>query len=217
MTLHAADDRAQRDRDGATRRCADDRRSAAGRMCSSPTQACAGVVVRLHGGDVRASDAALIRVDAGRHHQRARALDGQPRYRRPRGMGRYSGNAWRRSVRERALPRPLDQRVDRAGHGSSTTAAWSPTFLPRTWSLPTTTADCIGRARSCCRRISAVVAGDPVALRAMARDSLAFRKRTQPLESPSAGCIFQNPEPSIDDPCPTAFRLRLARWSIARG
>ena len=36
--------------------------------------------------------------------------------------------------------------------------------------------------------------GDPVALRAVARESLAFRKSTQPLESPSAGCVFMNPD-----------------------
>ena len=29
-------------------------------------------------------------------------------------------------------------------------------------------------------------------------ESLAFGKRTQPLDSPSAGCIFQNPEPGRD-------------------
>jgi len=40
--------------------------------------------------------------------------------------------------------------------------------------------------------------GEPAALRAAARKSLAFRKGTQPLESPSAGCIFQNPEPGRD-------------------
>jgi UDP-N-acetylmuramate dehydrogenase len=40
--------------------------------------------------------------------------------------------------------------------------------------------------------------GDPVAMRQRARESLAFRKRTQPLESPSAGCIFRNPEPGVD-------------------
>ena len=40
--------------------------------------------------------------------------------------------------------------------------------------------------------------GDPAALRAVARESLAFRKRTQPLESPSAGCIFMNPDPVRD-------------------
>jgi UDP-N-acetylmuramate dehydrogenase len=40
--------------------------------------------------------------------------------------------------------------------------------------------------------------GDPDVLRAVARQSLAFRKRTQPLESASAGCIFQNPDPTRD-------------------
>jgi UDP-N-acetylmuramate dehydrogenase len=43
-----------------------------------------------------------------------------------------------------------------------------------------------------------VAAGVPDRLRAVARDSLAYRKRTQPLASPSAGCIFQNPDPSRD-------------------
>jgi UDP-N-acetylmuramate dehydrogenase len=45
--------------------------------------------------------------------------------------------------------------------------------------------------------------GDPDALRAIARESLAYRKRTQPLETPSAGCIFQNPSPL--DPVPAGI------------
>jgi UDP-N-acetylmuramate dehydrogenase len=40
--------------------------------------------------------------------------------------------------------------------------------------------------------------GDPTALRAIARQSLAYRKRTQPLDTPSAGCVFQNPDPARD-------------------
>src|SRR6185436_8652283 len=40
--------------------------------------------------------------------------------------------------------------------------------------------------------------GDTPALRAVARESLAYRKRTQPLEAASAGCIFQNPNPAAD-------------------
>lgn len=40
--------------------------------------------------------------------------------------------------------------------------------------------------------------GDPAALRRIARESLAFRKRTQPLDTPSAGCVFQNPQPGRD-------------------
>jgi UDP-N-acetylmuramate dehydrogenase len=43
-----------------------------------------------------------------------------------------------------------------------------------------------------------VTSGDAAALRATARESLAFRKRTQPLDSRSAGCIFQNPQPGRD-------------------
>jgi UDP-N-acetylmuramate dehydrogenase len=39
---------------------------------------------------------------------------------------------------------------------------------------------------------------DPGVLRETARRSLAHRKRTQPLDTPSAGCIFQNPDPAVD-------------------
>ena len=39
-----------------------------------------------------------------------------------------------------------------------------------------------------------VSAGEPSVLRDVSRQSLAFRKRTQPLETPSAGCIFRNPD-----------------------
>jgi UDP-N-acetylmuramate dehydrogenase len=44
-----------------------------------------------------------------------------------------------------------------------------------------------------------VSTGDPSALRDVARQSLAYRKKTQPLETPSAGCIFQNPD-AVDVP-----------------
>jgi UDP-N-acetylmuramate dehydrogenase len=43
-----------------------------------------------------------------------------------------------------------------------------------------------------------VTSGDIDALRSAARASLAYRKRTQPLDSPSAGCVFRNPEPERD-------------------
>jgi UDP-N-acetylmuramate dehydrogenase len=39
---------------------------------------------------------------------------------------------------------------------------------------------------------------DPSALRAVARASLAYRKQTQPLAQPSAGCVFRNPDPERD-------------------
>jgi UDP-N-acetylmuramate dehydrogenase len=42
--------------------------------------------------------------------------------------------------------------------------------------------------------VFSVATGDPAALREIARQSLAYRKKTQPLDTPSAGCIFQNPD-----------------------
>lgn len=42
----------------------------------------------------------------------------------------------------------------------------------------------------------AVEPGSVAALRAEARSSLRFRKRTQPLDAPSAGCVFRNPDPA---------------------
>jgi UDP-N-acetylmuramate dehydrogenase len=47
--------------------------------------------------------------------------------------------------------------------------------------------------------------GRPDDLRATARASLAHRKRTQPLDTPSAGCIFQNPDPSQGDVVPAGI------------
>lgn len=44
----------------------------------------------------------------------------------------------------------------------------------------------------------AVTHGEPETLRRTARASLAHRKRTQPLHLPSAGCVFQNPQPAFD-------------------
>ena len=58
--------------------------------------------------------------------------------------------------------------------------------------------------------------GDPPALRAVARTSLAFRKRTQPLDTPSAGCIFKIPSPDAM-PCLTVSHGRRAPSSIAPG
>lgn len=43
-----------------------------------------------------------------------------------------------------------------------------------------------------------VAAGEPGLLRETARASLAHRKLTQPLALPSAGCLFQNPDPGRD-------------------
>ena len=68
----------------------------------------------------------------------------------------------------------------------------------RRWSSATTTAGCSARGEIVVSADFRVGRGEPEALRAVARESLAFRKRTQPLASPSAGCIFQNPDPARD-------------------
>jgi UDP-N-acetylmuramate dehydrogenase len=41
-------------------------------------------------------------------------------------------------------------------------------------------------------------AGDRDRLRRMALDAMARRKKTQPLDAVSAGCVFQNPDPALD-------------------
>jgi len=66
-----------------------------------------------------------------------------------------------------------------------------------------------------------VSAGDPAALRDIARQSLAYRKKTQPLETPSAGCIFQNPDgldvPSGIPPSAGALVDRAGLKGASRG
>lgn len=52
-----------------------------------------------------------------------------------------------------------------------------------------------GRGRVLLSADFGVQPGDPAVLRRRARASLAFRKRTQPLAVPSAGCAFRNPDP----------------------
>lgn len=52
-----------------------------------------------------------------------------------------------------------------------------------------------GRGRVLLSADFGVQGEDPAVLRRRARESLAFRKRTQPLALPSAGCAFRNPDP----------------------
>jgi UDP-N-acetylmuramate dehydrogenase len=66
-----------------------------------------------------------------------------------------------------------------------------------------------------------VGSGAPERLRAVARDSLAYRKQTQPLALPSAGCIFQNPDPAreqvpADIPCSAGALVDRAGLKGAR-
>jgi len=153
-----------------------------------------GLVVRVHGGDVRQIDASVIRADAGI------TINGLVRWTVNRGLagieawagtpgtvgGAVYGNAHFRgrlieelivAVRLVTLD-GIMQDVSRA----DMEFAYDYSRLHRTREIVVSVD-------------FSVSAGEPSALRATARESLAFRKRTQPLESPSAGCIFQNPDP----------------------
>lgn len=156
-----------------------------------------GIVIRVHGGDVRALDASTVRADAGV------TINGLARWTINRGIagleawagtpgtvgGAVHGNAHfkGRLISELIVSVSL---VTPAGSIEDVSAnrmefGYDFSRLHRTHEI-VVSADF---------RVSS---GDPAALRATARESLAFRKRTQPLESASAGCIFQNPDPARD-------------------
>ena len=154
-----------------------------------------GLVVRVHGGGVRMAGASTLRADAGV------TINGLVRWTITRGLagletwagtpgtvgGAVYGNAHfqGRLVSELITAVTL---VDREGHVSEVPAA--DLGFSYDYSRLHATREIV---------ISAdfrTQPGDPVALRTAARESLAFRKRTQPLEKASAGCIFQNPDPS---------------------
>jgi len=156
-----------------------------------------GIVVRVHGGNVCAIDASTVRADAGV------TINGLVRWTLGRGVagleawagtpgtvgGAVFGNA---HFRGRLISELLDRVTLVTSDGviadvpvGDMEFGYDYSRLHRTYEIV----------------VSAdfhVSSGDPSALRAMARESLAFRKRTQPLESASAGCIFQNPDPARD-------------------
>lgn len=156
-----------------------------------------GLVLRVHGGEAAAVDDRTIRADAGI------TINGLVRWTINRGIagleawagtpgtvgGAIHGNA---HFRGRLIGELIEsvELVDRTGHSVRVPAAdmefgYDRSRLQRTHELVLAADFHVSR-------------GEPAALRAVARESLAFRKRTQPLEAASAGCIFQNPDRSID-------------------
>ena len=156
-----------------------------------------GVVIRMRGGGVDRVDAARIRASA------ALTINGLVRWTINRGIagleawagtpgtvgGAIFGNAHFQG-------RNIGELVDRV------TVVDGSAVLTE---VPAAEME-FGYDRSRVQRTREIVAsvdfrvtdGDPNVLRTTARESLAFRKRTQPLESASAGCIFQNPDPARD-------------------
>jgi UDP-N-acetylmuramate dehydrogenase len=156
-----------------------------------------GVVIRVHGGDATSAGEGLIRVDAGL------TINGLVRWTINRGIagleawagtpgtvgGAIHGNA---HFKGRNIGELVDsvEIIDRSGHVVRIPAAGMEFGYDR--SRLQRTREIVLAADFRVRR------GEPAALRAIARESLAYRKRTQPLEAASAGCIFQNPNPAVD-------------------
>jgi UDP-N-acetylmuramate dehydrogenase len=156
-----------------------------------------GVVIRVHGGDAAPAAEGLIQADAGL------TINGLVRWTINRGIsgleawagtpgtvgGAIHGNAHFKGRNIGELVDAVDV-VDRNGHVVRIPAAdmefgYDRSRLQRTREIVLSADFRVGR-------------GDTPALRAVARESLAYRKRTQPLESASAGCIFQNPDPAVE-------------------
>ena len=156
-----------------------------------------GVVIRVHGGDAAPNGDALVRADAGL------TINGLVRWTINRGYagleawagtpgtvgGAIHGNA---HFKGRNIGELVDavEVVDGSGHvlripAADMEFAYDRSRLQRTREIVLSADFRVGR-------------GDTTALRTVARESLAFRKRTQPLEAASAGCIFQNPDPAVD-------------------
>jgi UDP-N-acetylmuramate dehydrogenase len=156
-----------------------------------------GIVVRVHGGDVRQIDLSTIRADAGV------TINGLVRWTVNRGVagleawagtpgtvgGAIYGNA---HFKGRLIGELIAgvRLVD--GDGVVHEVSQAEMEFGYDYSRLHRTGEVVVSAEF---RVSQ---GEPSILRATARESLAFRKRTQPLESSSAGCIFQNPDPSRD-------------------
>ena len=156
-----------------------------------------GIVARVHGGDVRREGESLVRADAGV------TVNGLVRW--TIGLGLAGLEAWAgtpgtvggalhgnahfqgrligdtvgevRVVSRDGVVSDLPASEMRFGYDTSRLQTTGEVVLSATF---------------------AVSQGDPQLLREIARASLAFRKRTQPLHLPSAGCIFQNPDPRRD-------------------
>jgi UDP-N-acetylmuramate dehydrogenase len=156
-----------------------------------------GLVVRIHGGDVRALSDSAVRADGGL------TINGLVRWTINRGIsgleswagtpGTVGGAVYGNAHFKGRLIGELIESVElmsmdgqeRRLITAEMEFGYDRSRLQRTREIVLSADFRVGR-------------GEPAALRAVARESLAYRKRTQPLESASAGCIFQNPDPAVD-------------------
>jgi UDP-N-acetylmuramate dehydrogenase len=156
-----------------------------------------GLVVRVHGGDVRRLDTATIRADSGVtinglvRWTLSRAISGLEAWAGTPGTvgGAIYGNA---HFKGRLIGELIERVTLVNGEGALIDVPAADMEFGYDYSRLHRTREAVVSADF------RVGDGDEAALRAVARESLAFRKRTQPLESRSAGCIFQNPNPARD-------------------
>jgi UDP-N-acetylmuramate dehydrogenase len=156
-----------------------------------------GLVIRVHGGEVHQADASTVRADAGV------TINGLVRWTITHGLGGIE--AWA------GTPGTVGGAIHGNAHFQGRLISELITrviLLSRSGDVQTVTMREMdfGYDYSRLHRTGEIVLaadftvtqGDPGLLRETARASLAFRKRTQPLEQASAGCIFQNPDPARD-------------------
>ena len=179
-----------------------------------------GLVVRVKGGGARRVDGGTVRAFAGM------TVNGLVRWCIQRGLagleawagtpgtvgGAVHGNAHfgGREVGELVTGLRV---VDDAGRTESVRAE-AVGFGPGGGALA-------GRGRVLLSADFGVRPADPAVLRRRARASLAFRKQTQPLAVPSAGCAFRNPDPEAVSlppgvPCAAGALLDRAGMKGAR-
>lgn len=156
-----------------------------------------GIVVRLRGGEIRRTDAAHVRADAGV------TINGLVRWTITHGLGGIE--AWA------GTPGTVGGAVYGNAHFQGrliSEIVSGVTLLAADGDVRDVPAAQLefGYDRSRLQRTREVALSadflvhpaDPEELRRTARASLAFRKQTQPLALASAGCIFQNPDPARD-------------------
>ena len=156
-----------------------------------------GLVVRVHGGEVRLDAADRVRADAGV------TVNGLVRWTIARGLAGLETWAGTPGTVGGAIYGNAHFRGQLIGDLVSSVRVASRSGDTR--DVPAREMD-FGYDRSRLQQsgdvmLSAALAvsvGDVEALRESARASLAYRKRTQPLHLPSAGCVFQNPDPAHD-------------------
>lgn len=152
-----------------------------------------GLVLRIHGGEVQQVDEATVRADGGV------TINGLVRWTISRGLAGLE--AWA------GTPGTVGGAVFGNAHFQGRLVSElvsSVELLTRDGQVACVAAEQMefGYDYSRLHRTGEIVlsadfrvnVGDPDRLREIARESLAFRKRTQPLEKSSAGCIFQNPD-----------------------